>query len=264
MSCALVISTPVSIVSALAGAAQAGRARQGRHPPRAAGRRSRGRLRQDRHRHDRPSDARRGSPDRRPQRRRAARRWRRRSNRNPSIRLPPRSWPRAQPRGVAPRIRRTTCGRCPGSASKGACGDADDRVRHAAAVRRARRDDAGDRRRWRRTSSSRGMSPVVVARNGTPIGVLGVTDRPKADAAQVVADLRAQGVSRVAMLTGDHDAAAQATGSQLGVDDVRSAQLPAGQGDGHRAAARSARRRSPWSATASTTRRRWPRPTSAS
>ena len=29
------------------------------------------------------------------------------------------------------------------------------------------------------------------------------------------------------MLTGDHDAAAQATGSQLGVDDVRSGQLPA-------------------------------------
>ena len=29
------------------------------------------------------------------------------------------------------------------------------------------------------------------------------------------------------MITGDHDAAAQATGSQLGVDDVRSGQLPA-------------------------------------
>jgi Zn2+/Cd2+-exporting ATPase len=72
-----------------------------------------------------------------------------------------------------------------------------------------------------------GMSPIVVARNGTPIGVLGVTDRPKANAASVVADIRAQGVSRVAMLTGDHDAAAQATGSQLGVDDVRSGQLPA-------------------------------------
>ena len=71
-----------------------------------------------------------------------------------------------------------------------------------------------------------GMSPIVVARNGTPIGVLGVTDRPKADAASVVADIRAQGISRVAMLTGDHDAAAQATGSQLGVDDVRSGQLP--------------------------------------
>ena len=74
--------------------------------------------------------------------------------------------------------------------------------------------------------ASRGMSPVIVWRSGQIIGVLGVTDRPKTDAARVVADLRAQGVSRVAMLTGDHDAAARATGSQVGVDDVRSAQLP--------------------------------------
>jgi Cd2+/Zn2+-exporting ATPase len=73
----------------------------------------------------------------------------------------------------------------------------------------------------------KGMSPIVVSRNGTAIGVLGVTDKPKAGAAQMVSDLRAQGVSRVAMITGDHDAAAQATGSQLGVDDVRSGQLPA-------------------------------------
>ena len=74
--------------------------------------------------------------------------------------------------------------------------------------------------------ASRGMSPIVVWRSGHAIGVLGVTDRPKTDAARVMSDLRAQGVSRVAMLTGDHDAAARATGSQVGVDDVRSAQLP--------------------------------------
>jgi Cd2+/Zn2+-exporting ATPase len=74
--------------------------------------------------------------------------------------------------------------------------------------------------------ASRGISPVIVSRNGAAIGVLGVSDKPKSDAARVVSDLRAQGVSRVAMLTGDHDAAARATGSQLGVDDVRSAQLP--------------------------------------
>ncbi len=72
-----------------------------------------------------------------------------------------------------------------------------------------------------------GMSPIVVAADGVAIGVLGVTDRPKADAARVVADLRANGVSRVAMITGDHDAAAQATGSEVGVDEVRSGQLPA-------------------------------------
>jgi Zn2+/Cd2+-exporting ATPase len=73
----------------------------------------------------------------------------------------------------------------------------------------------------------RGLSPIVVSRNGAAIGVLGVSDRPKAGAAQVVSDLRAHGVSRIAMITGDHDAAARATGSELGVDDVRSGQLPA-------------------------------------
>lgn len=72
-----------------------------------------------------------------------------------------------------------------------------------------------------------GMSPVVVAIDGRAVGVLGVTDRPKADAARVVSDLRANGVSRVAMITGDHEAAARATGSQVGVDEVRSGQLPA-------------------------------------
>ena len=75
--------------------------------------------------------------------------------------------------------------------------------------------------------AEKGMSPIVVSRNGGAMGVLGVSDRPKAGAAQVVSDLRAQGVSRVAMITGDHEAAARATGSQLGVDDVRSGQLPA-------------------------------------
>ena len=74
---------------------------------------------------------------------------------------------------------------------------------------------------------SRGMSPVVVACNGVPIGVIGVTDRPKAGAAGVVSELRAQGLSRVAMITGDHEAAARATGLELGVDDVHSGQLPA-------------------------------------
>ena len=72
-----------------------------------------------------------------------------------------------------------------------------------------------------------GMSAIVVVRNGEAVGVLGVRDRPKADAAKVVSDLRAQGVARVAMITGDHEAAAQATGAALGVDDVHASQMPA-------------------------------------
>jgi len=74
--------------------------------------------------------------------------------------------------------------------------------------------------------SARGMSPVLVARNGVAIGVLGVSDRPRAGAAAVVADLHRQGLTRVVMITGDHEPAARAIGSHLGVDEVRAAQLP--------------------------------------
>ena len=74
--------------------------------------------------------------------------------------------------------------------------------------------------------SQRGMSPVLVAHGGTVIGVLGLSDRARVDAAAVVAALRRNGISRVVMITGDHEAAARAIGSQLGVDEVRAAQLP--------------------------------------
>jgi Zn2+/Cd2+-exporting ATPase len=74
--------------------------------------------------------------------------------------------------------------------------------------------------------AARGMSPVVVWRGGVVMGLVGVADQPKAGAAQVVSDLHAQGVTRVAMLTGDHDAAARSTGAAVGVDEVRSSQMP--------------------------------------
>jgi Cd2+/Zn2+-exporting ATPase len=74
--------------------------------------------------------------------------------------------------------------------------------------------------------SARGMSPVVVARNGQAIGVLGLSDRPRREAAAVVADLHRHGIARVVMITGDHEPAARAIGAQVGVDEVRAEQLP--------------------------------------
>ncbi len=74
--------------------------------------------------------------------------------------------------------------------------------------------------------TERGLSPVLVARDGIAIGVLGLRDRPKADAAPVVAALRQHEGARVAMITGDHDAPARAMAAELGVDIVRSQQLP--------------------------------------
>jgi Cd2+/Zn2+-exporting ATPase len=74
--------------------------------------------------------------------------------------------------------------------------------------------------------AQRGMSPVLVACDGAVIGALGLIDQPRTDAAAVVAELRRDGISRVVMITGDHEPAARAIASQLGVDEVRAAQLP--------------------------------------
>ncbi len=74
--------------------------------------------------------------------------------------------------------------------------------------------------------TAKGLSPVLVAQDGVAIGVLGLRDRPKADAAQVLADLRQHEGTRIAMLTGDHDAPARAMAAELGVDIVKSQQLP--------------------------------------
>ena len=74
--------------------------------------------------------------------------------------------------------------------------------------------------------TGKGLSPVLVARDGVAIGVLGLRDRPKADAAQVVTDLRRHENVHVAMITGDHDAPARAMASELNVEILKPQQLP--------------------------------------
>jgi len=72
-----------------------------------------------------------------------------------------------------------------------------------------------------------GLSPVIVTRNGAVLGLIGVNDRERDSARAMVADLRRQGIGRVAMLTGDHRSSARAIGDRVGVDDVRAELLPA-------------------------------------
>ena len=74
--------------------------------------------------------------------------------------------------------------------------------------------------------AGKGLSPVLVARDGVAIGVLGLRDRPKANAARIVAELRQHEGTRIAMITGDHDAPARAMASELQVDILKSQQLP--------------------------------------
>ena len=67
------------------------------------------------------------------------------------------------------------------------------------------------------------------------------------------------------MLTGDNrDDGRRPSPTQLGIDEVEAEVLPERKARGRRAPARARAASSPWPATASTTRRRWPPPMSAS
>jgi Cd2+/Zn2+-exporting ATPase len=74
--------------------------------------------------------------------------------------------------------------------------------------------------------SARGLTPVLVAVDEQPIGIIAVADRPRESAAAAIALLRRQGVAHIVMLTGDSRSTAQAIATELGVDDVRAELLP--------------------------------------
>ena len=72
-----------------------------------------------------------------------------------------------------------------------------------------------------------GKTVVLVGTETELEGVIAVADTVRPEAAWVVDRLRASGVERVAMLTGDNERTARAVGEAIGVDDVRAGLLPA-------------------------------------
>lgn len=74
--------------------------------------------------------------------------------------------------------------------------------------------------------AEKGSTPVIVARGGVPLGVIAIADRARPTSRDVVDLLRRQGVEHVAMLTGDSAATAAAMAADLGVDQVRSELMP--------------------------------------
>jgi Cd2+/Zn2+-exporting ATPase len=74
--------------------------------------------------------------------------------------------------------------------------------------------------------AGRGRTPVMLALDGEAVGVLGVADEVRAHVRDAVAQLRAHGVRHVVMLTGDHHATARAIAAEVGVDEFRAELLP--------------------------------------
>ncbi len=76
-------------------------------------------------------------------------------------------------------------------------------------------------------TEAKGATAVLVACDDEPVGVLGLADEPREEAAQAIADLRRLGIEHTVMLTGDNACAAQAIGESLGVSEIRAELMPA-------------------------------------
>ena len=70
-----------------------------------------------------------------------------------------------------------------------------------------------------------GQTAMFIARDGKPIGVLGVADPVKETSLEAVRLLRADGI-RILMLTGDNRTTAEAVARRLGIDEVQADVLP--------------------------------------
>jgi Cu+-exporting ATPase len=71
-----------------------------------------------------------------------------------------------------------------------------------------------------------GMTAMWVSVDGSPAGLIAAADRPKAEAAEAVARLKALGIRSV-LLTGDNARAAAVVAREVGIEDVLAEVLPA-------------------------------------
>lgn len=71
-----------------------------------------------------------------------------------------------------------------------------------------------------------GNTAIFVAINGTIDGLISIADQIKPEAHRAIEQLRAQGVEKIFMLTGDNRYTAQLVGDELGLDAVHAELLP--------------------------------------
>lgn len=71
-----------------------------------------------------------------------------------------------------------------------------------------------------------GNTVVFIAIGGELAGIISIADQIRPEAASAIAALRAKGVKRFVMLTGDNRHTAQRVAAELGIDEVRAELLP--------------------------------------
>lgn len=73
-----------------------------------------------------------------------------------------------------------------------------------------------------------GKTAIIIG-NTSVLGVIGISDTIRASAKNTIAALRKSGIKRIVMLTGDHTAVAQAVGKEIGIlpEDIYAELMPA-------------------------------------
>ncbi len=72
-----------------------------------------------------------------------------------------------------------------------------------------------------------GYTPVCVGTDAEVLGLIAVADQEREEAAHVIRRLHDLGIRRLVMLTGDHDATARTMARRIGVDEYHAGLLPA-------------------------------------
>jgi Zn2+/Cd2+-exporting ATPase len=76
------------------------------------------------------------------------------------------------------------------------------------------------------TLDARGRTPILIARDGAAVGIIAVSDRPREAGRDTVDLLRRHGIESLVMLTGDGVATARAIAEAIGVDEFRAELMP--------------------------------------
>ena len=84
----------------------------------------------------------------------------------------------------------------------------------------------GDVRREAAQAGRAGSSSVFVALDGQLVGAVRYADVPRPEAGAVLAGLRARGIRRFVMVTGDNEAVARAVAREVGIDEVEAGVFP--------------------------------------
>ncbi|QUR66607.1 manganese-exporting P-type ATPase CtpC [Mycobacterium spongiae] len=69
-------------------------------------------------------------------------------------------------------------------------------------------------------------TPLLLAVDGTLVGLISLRDEVRPEAAEVLTKLRTSGIRRVVMLTGDHPDIAKVVAGELGIDEWRAEVMP--------------------------------------